>query len=89
MSDCVACHTNHKEDGKPFSGGLGLETPFGTIYAPNITPDEETGIGGWTDDEFIAAMQQGIAKWPLLFSCISIRSLQQMSRQDILDIKAI
>lgn len=89
MSDCVACHTNHKEEGKPFSGGLGLETPFGTIYAPNITPDEETGIGGWTDDEFIAAMQQGIAPdGRYYFPVFPYAHFNKMSRQDILDIKA-
>ncbi|MGN6551865.1 MAG: c-type cytochrome [Pararhizobium sp.] len=57
--DCFACHT--AENGKPFAGGRPIETPFGTIYSPNITPDPETGIGAWTSDQFYRAMHQGIA----------------------------
>ena len=59
--DCIACHTNTIEKGKSFAGGLPMPTPFGTIYTPNITPDKETGIGGWTDDQFIKAMREGIS----------------------------
>lgn len=61
--DCIACHTNTYEGakGKPFAGGLPMFTPFGTIYSPNITPDKKTGIGGWTDEQFIKAMREGIA----------------------------
>ena len=57
--DCIACHTT--PGGIPFAGGLGINTPFGMLYAPNITPDKTTGIGGWTDAEFIRAMREGIA----------------------------
>ncbi|MGO4567617.1 cytochrome c [Rhizobium sp. 2YAF20] len=57
--DCVACHT--AEGGKPFAGGRPLDTPFGTIYSPNITPDAQTGIGAWTGDQFYRAMHEGIA----------------------------
>src|SRR4051812_19673609 len=56
--DCIACHT--VENGKPFAGGRAIETPFGTIYSANITPDRETGIGAWSDDEFYRAMHGGI-----------------------------
>lgn len=61
--DCIACHTNahEKEKAQPFAGGLPMHTPFGTIYTPNITPDKETGIGNWTDEQFITAMREGIA----------------------------
>jgi cytochrome c5 len=59
--DCIACHTNSPEKGKSFAGGLPMPTPFGTIYTPNITPDKETGIGGWTDAQFIRAMRKGIS----------------------------
>jgi mono/diheme cytochrome c family protein len=48
LGDCVVCHT--AKGGRPFAGGLPLATPFGTIYATNITPDPETGIGAWTLD---------------------------------------
>ncbi|MFM0224342.1 hypothetical protein PQR32_20410 [Paraburkholderia dipogonis] len=49
--DCIACHT--AEGGQPFAGGLPLQTPFGKIVASNITPDKESGIGNWTDAQFI------------------------------------
>lgn len=55
--DCAACHT--VEPDKPMAGGYPLPTPFGTIYSANITPDETTGIGGWTPDDFWEAMHEG------------------------------
>lgn len=59
LGDCISCHT--AEGGKPFAGGLPIETEFGTLYTPNITPDPKTGIGGWTLREFTRALRQGIA----------------------------
>jgi nicotinate dehydrogenase subunit B len=56
--DCVVCHT--AAGGAPNAGGLGLETPFGTIYSTNITPDPETGIGRWSYAAFERAMRHGI-----------------------------
>lgn len=56
--DCVSCHT--RPGGQPFSGGLALKTPFGTLYSPNITPDKETGIGGWTEEQFARALHAGV-----------------------------
>ncbi|MFF7708910.1 c-type cytochrome [Pseudomonas sp. NPDC007930] len=56
--DCVACHT--APGGKPFAGGLGIESPIGTIYSTNITPDARTGIGGWSYGEFERAVRRGI-----------------------------
>lgn len=58
--DCVACHTS--KDGKPFAGGLPMETPIGTIYSTNITPDKESGIGSYSYDDFQKAVRHGIAK---------------------------
>lgn len=55
--NCVSCHTS--ENGSPFAGGLNFETPFGTIYSTNITPDPEFGIGGWSLEEFEAAIRHG------------------------------
>jgi mono/diheme cytochrome c family protein len=55
--DCVACHT--APGGVPFAGGLALQTPFGVIMTPNITPDDSTGIGGWSKDNFARAMHEG------------------------------
>lgn len=57
--NCQGCHTAAGEE--PFAGGRGLETPFGTIYTPNITFDPETGLGRWTRDDFWRAMHEGIA----------------------------
>lgn len=59
IGDCIACHTNVKGDTPPFAGGLPIVTPFGTFYSPNITPDKETGIGNWTEEDFIRAMKKG------------------------------
>ncbi|PZX15269.1 mono/diheme cytochrome c family protein [Palleronia aestuarii] len=58
IGDCAACHT--VEEDAPYAGGLGLPTPFGTIYAANLTPDEDTGLGDWTADDFHTAMSRGI-----------------------------
>jgi mono/diheme cytochrome c family protein len=55
--DCVSCHT--REGGEAMAGGLGMNTPFGVIYTPNLTPDAQTGIGNWTTDQFYRAMHQG------------------------------
>ncbi|HEY2619293.1 MAG TPA: cytochrome c [Acetobacteraceae bacterium] len=54
---CVSCHT--VPGGTPFAGGRALATPFGTFYSPNITPDQDTGIGQWTDAQFLQALRQG------------------------------
>lgn len=56
--DCMSCHL--RDGGEPLAGGLGLQTPFGVIYSPNITSDKETGVGGWTGDQFYRAMHEGI-----------------------------
>ena len=58
--DCVACHT--VPNGKPFAGGRAMATPFGNLYVPNITPDDETGIGKWNADEFYRMMHTGISR---------------------------
>jgi len=59
MGDCIACHTNVKGGTPAFAGGLSIETPFGTFYSPNITPDKKTGIGNWTEQDFIRALKEG------------------------------
>jgi len=58
LADCAACHT--APGGKPLSGGLPLETPFGQLIPPNITPDKATGIGNWTEEDFHRALKTGI-----------------------------
>lgn len=57
--DCVACHT--AKNGKPFAGGLPMETPIGTIYSTNITPDK-SGIGDYSFEDFDQAVRHGVAK---------------------------
>ena len=49
---CVGCHTDTKTGSVPFAGGRALETPFGTFFGPNITPDKQAGIGKWTEADF-------------------------------------
>jgi len=58
-SDCASCHTVPGSD-RPFSGGRAIETPFGNVISANITPDRETGIGAWTEEQFDAAVRRGI-----------------------------
>jgi mono/diheme cytochrome c family protein len=57
MGDCASCHT--RDGGEPMAGGLGMNTPFGVIYTPNLTSDADTGIGGWTPAQFYRAMHLG------------------------------
>lgn len=87
--DCIACHTDTKNNGSVFAGGLGIKTPFGTFYSPNITPDKETGIGNWTDDHFIWAMQHG--KRPdgaYYYPVFPYPDFSKVSKSDLLAIKA-
>jgi len=58
--DCISCHT--AKGGAPFAGGLRLDTPFGYMLAPNITPDPETGIGRWSGADFYRALHDGVNK---------------------------
>ena len=58
---CISCHTNSEDGGAPLAGGTRFETPFGAIYAPNLTTHPEDGIGGWTPEEFARAVRQGIS----------------------------
>jgi mono/diheme cytochrome c family protein len=60
IGDCAVCHT--RAGGKPFAGGFPVETPFGTIYGTNITPDRDTGIGAWSEEAFRRAMREGVAR---------------------------
>ncbi len=58
IGNCNVCHT--APGGEPYAGGLGLQTPFGTIYSTNITPEPETGIGDWSEAAFSRAMREGV-----------------------------
>lgn len=58
-SGCYGCHTDEKGGGRPLAGGYALKTDFGVFYAPNITPDPETGIGKWSEQDFFRALREG------------------------------
>jgi len=58
---CLTCHTADRDDAIPLAGGRALETPFGTFYAPNLTPDRSTGLGGWSDADLGRALREGVA----------------------------
>jgi mono/diheme cytochrome c family protein len=79
--DCVACHTT--PGGKDFAGGRAMATPFGNIYVPNITPDDETGIGQWTADEFYRMMHSGVSRdGSLLYPAMPFASYSKVTRGD-------
>ncbi len=86
-ADCEACHT--AKGGVPFSGGLSLPTPFGTIYTPNITPDRDTGIGDWSNAAFLDAVQRGVDDTGAhLYPAMPYASYTGMTDADVLSIKA-
>ena len=60
IGDCFACHT--ERGGQPYAGGLEMQTPFGSLYTTNITPDPETGIGKWSAEDFWRALHEGKSK---------------------------
>lgn len=85
--DCVACHTT--PGGTPFAGGRPIETPFGTVVTPNLTPDRATGIGAWSDEEFLRAVQTGIGRdGEHLYPAFPYPYYTLVSREDLLAIRA-
>lgn len=86
---CIGCHTVNKAGGAPFAGGRALETPFGTFYGPNITPDKETGIGNWTEADFRRAIRHGERRdGSNYFPAFPYPSFTGMSDTDIQDLWA-
>jgi mono/diheme cytochrome c family protein len=87
-ADCVACHTI-QNDGQTFAGGRAIETPFGNITSPNITPDAETGIGSWTDEQFDDAVRKGVRPdGSRLYPAMPYTSYTKMSHDDVVAIRA-
>jgi mono/diheme cytochrome c family protein len=85
--DCAGCHT--RPGGQDFAGGLPVETPFGNVVASNITPDRETGIGSWSDVDFIRALTEGIRRdGEHLFPAMPYPYYTKVSRDDLLAIRA-
>jgi mono/diheme cytochrome c family protein len=88
VSDCSSCHTA-PGGGRPFAGGRAIETPFGNVVATNITPDRDTGIGAWTDDEFDAAVRRGLRRdGSRLYPAMPYNDYTKMSRDDVLAIRS-
>lgn len=84
MGNCVSCHTVH--GGEPFAGGLPFKTPYmflGTLYSTNITPDDETGIGTWTEADFVKAMHTGEGPNGSLFPAFPYTSFTKVSEDDV------
>lgn len=87
VAGCGACHDGGP--GRRLAGGHVLHTPFGPLAAPNITPDEETGIGGWTLDDFRKALHQGVAKdGKLLYPAMPYLHYTKMRQEDVADLWA-
>lgn len=87
MGGCVGCHTS--EDGPELAGGLALPTEFGTFYTSNITPDPETGIGGWSPGEFVLAMTEGVSPGGShYYPAFPYTAYAKMTEDDLVDLKA-
>jgi len=85
--DCASCHT--ADPSKPFAGGKRIDTPFGGIYSPNLTPDRETGIGGWSDGDFSRALRYGLdPDGSRYYPAFPYPNFTKLTRDDILAIRA-
>ncbi len=86
-ADCESCHT--AKGGRAFAGGVAFNLPFGTLYSPNITPDRRTGIGAWSDAQFLNALQQGVAPdGSHYYPAFPFAAYSLMTEADALAIKA-
>ena len=85
--DCGSCHTADAQ--KPFAGGKRIETPFGPVFSANLTPDRDTGLGAWSDDEFVRAFRFGVGRdGARYFPAFPYPHLTKLIRPDILAIRA-
>ena len=85
--DCIACHT--AKGGQLLAGGLSVETPYGPISAPNITPDKATGIGAWTDEQFYRTMHDGLGRHgEYLYPVMPFPWYTIVTRDDVMAIRA-
>lgn len=89
---CASCHAAEDAEGDDrlrLGGGMSLPTPFGTFYAPNISPHPEDGIGGWSDLDFVNAMKRGISPaGEHYYPAFPYPSYARMRLRDLLDLKA-
>jgi mono/diheme cytochrome c family protein len=80
-ADCYACHT--AKGGAPWAGGLPFETPFGTIYSTNISPDRDNGIGNWTRAQFHRALRDGVGRNGHVYPAMPYASYRKMTPEDV------
>jgi mono/diheme cytochrome c family protein len=86
-ADCASCHT--ADPSKPLAGGKRIDTPFGGIFSPNLTPDRETGLGAWSDDEFYRALHEGVARnGARYYPAFPYPNFTKITRDDVLAIRA-
>lgn len=89
LANCFSCHSDLDNDGAPLAGGRELKTPFGVFVTPNITPDVQTGIGGWSEDQFIAALSAGLSPGgEHYYPAFPYSAYRSMTRQDMRDLYA-
>ncbi|HEX4843408.1 MAG TPA: c-type cytochrome, partial [Limnobacter sp.] len=85
--NCMGCHT--AEGGKPYAGGRAIETPFGRVYSSNLTPSRDTGLGGWSADDFYRAMHHGVSKnGEYLYPAFPYTEYTRMPRNEVDDLFA-
>src|SRR5882672_11790149 len=85
--DCASCHT--ADPAKPFAGGKRIDTPFGAITSPNLTPDPDTGLGRWSDEDFVRALRDGVAPdGSRYYPAFPYPNFTRLIRDDILAIRA-
>lgn len=83
---CISCH---EDDDGSLSGGMAIESPFGTFYASNITPDPDTGLGGWQGEDFLLALKHGrTPTGSFYFPAFPYRSYAGVTDDDVLAIAA-
>ena len=83
-ADCFGCHTDTKHGGGDLAGGRALKTAFGTFYSPNITPDKETGLGQWSEQNFMRALREGLGRnREHLYPAFPYTSFTRMSDADV------
>jgi mono/diheme cytochrome c family protein len=86
-ADCASCHT--ADPSKPFVGGKRIDTPFGGIFSPNLTPDRDTGLGAWTDDEFYRALHEGVTRnGARYYPAFPYPNFTKITRDDVMAIRA-
>ena len=87
LGNCAGCHT--QAQGLPNAGGRPIETPFGTVYSSNLTPDPETGLGRWSFQAFARAMREGVSRdGHRLYPAFPYTAFAGLSDTDLMDLYA-